>query len=327
MLEGLTDGFSGVVRVDRGGETLFEKAYGFAHRGYGAENTVDTRFAIGSGTKGLTALAVVSLIADGVLKLETFAREWLREDLPEIDDAVTVEQLLAHTSGIGDYCDEDDQAEIDEYHPPRPPYELLTTEDYVPVLGRPQQYPPGERFKYNNGAFVVLAVIAERASGIPFAELVQTRVCGPAGMADTAFLRSDELPGRTAAGYVSDVRTNVFSLPAVGSGDGGIYATAPDFSAFWPALFAGRIVPAEWVSRMTTVVSTDCDTTENDRYGLGFWLPSDGDTVMLQGYDAGVSFRSVHNPSTGLTHTVIGNTAEGAWPLTRWLKNHFLAKP
>lgn len=321
------NGFSGVVTVDRGDETLFEKAYGLAHRGYGIENTVDTRFAIGSGTKGLTALVAVSLIVDGVLKPETSAREWLREDLPRIEDGVTVEQLLAHTSGIGDYCDEDDQAEINEYHPPRPPYELITTEDYVPVLGRPTQYPPGERFRYNNGAFVVLAVIAERAAGIPFAELVRTRVTEPAGMADTAFLRSDELPARTAVGYLSPTRTNVFALPAVGSGDGGIYSTAPDFSAFWNALHAGRIVPAEWVSRMTSVVSEDCDTTEGDRYGLGFWLPANGDTVMLQGYDAGVSFRSVHNPSSGLTHTVVGNTADGAWPLTRWLSRYFLTKP
>jgi len=324
VLDGLTAEFSGVVKVDRGDETVFEKAYGLAHRGYGVENTVDTRFAIGSGTKGLTALAVVSLVVDGVLQLETSARQWLREDLPLVDDGVTVEQLLAHTSGIGDYYDEHGP---EQEHPPRPPYELITTEDYVPVLGRPTQYPPGERFKYNNGAFAVLALIAERASGIPFADLVRTRVTEPAGMTDTAFLRSDELPARTATGYVSDTRTNVFSLPAVGTGDGGIYSTAPDFSAFWKALYAGEIVPAEWVSRMTAVVTADAGTTEGDGYGLGFWLPANGDTVMLEGYDAGVSFRSVHRPVDGLTHTVVSNTAEGAWPLTRWLSQYFLTKP
>ena len=63
-------------------------------------------------------------------------------------------------------------------------------------------------------------------------------------MTDTAFLRSDALPGRTATGYLEDGRTNVFSLPVVGFGDGGIYSTAPDFRKFWPALLDGRIVPA-----------------------------------------------------------------------------------
>jgi len=89
---------------------------------------VDTRFAIASGTKGLTALTVVSLISDDVLKLETPAREWLGEDLPLIGDDVTVEHLLSHRSGIGDYCDEDDQADISEYHPPVAPDELTTVE-------------------------------------------------------------------------------------------------------------------------------------------------------------------------------------------------------
>jgi hypothetical protein len=58
---------------------------------------------------------------------------------------------------------------------------------------------------------------------------------------------------------------------------------------------------------------------ESKRYGLGFWLGETGDTVLLEGYDAGVSFRSVHNPTSTITHTVISNTSNGAWPITRHL--------
>ena len=63
--------FSGVVRVDRGDEVELEKAYGLADRGHEIPNTIDTQFGIASGTKGLTALAVVSLIEDGPLELST----------------------------------------------------------------------------------------------------------------------------------------------------------------------------------------------------------------------------------------------------------------
>jgi hypothetical protein len=45
--------------------------------------------------------------------------------------------------------------------------------------------------------------------------------------------------------------------------------------------------------------------------------------VMLEGSDAGVSFRSVHDPSSRTTHTVISNTSEGAWPITRLLDERF----
>ena len=109
---------------------------------------------------------------------------------------ITVEDLLAHRSGIGDYLDEDDDGEISDYVLPVPVHRLADTEDYLAVLGGfPQVFAPGERFAYNNGGFVVLALLAERASGASFRRLVAERVCGPAGMADTAFHRLDEPPG------------------------------------------------------------------------------------------------------------------------------------
>ena len=57
------------------------------------------------------------------------------------------------------------------------------------------------------------------------------------------------------------------------------------------------------------------------RYGLGFWLHATTDTVFLEGYDAGASFRSVHDPRASLTYTVISNTTDGAWPLARHLRD------
>ena len=58
---------------------------------------------------------------------------------------------------------------------------------------------------------------------------------------------------------------------------------------------------------------------ETKRYGLGFWLHASTDSVILEGMDAGVSFRSLHDPRSNLTHTVISNTTDGAWPITRLL--------
>ena len=319
-------GFSGVVRIDRGDEIVVDKAYGFAHRGYEIPNETDTRFAIASGVKGLTALAVVGLVEDGTLELTTTARSLLGDDLPLIADDVTVEHLLAHRSGIGDYFDEDVETEITDYLLPVPVHRLVDTEDYLSVLGGyPTKFAAGERFSYCNGGFVVLALIAERAGGVPFHQLVAQRVCEPAGMSETAFLRSDELSGGTALGYLAadGLRTNVLHLPVRGSGDGGIYTTAADVRAFWEALFAGKIVAREWVAEMTRPRSTSPD--DGRRYGLGFWLHGTTDTVMLEGYDAGVSFRSLHDPVAGVTATVISNWSNGAWPLVPLLEEWLAA--
>ncbi len=146
-------------------------------------------------------------------------------------------------------------------------------------------------------------------------------MCEPAGLPDTQFLRSDELPGRAALGYLTidgASRTNVFHLPVRGSGDGGIYSTGADINSFWSALFAGRIVSTDWVAEL---VRPRSDVPgESRRYGLGFWLHQSSNVVMLEGSDAGVSFRSVHDPDRRMTHTVISNTTTGAWPIARLLE-------
>jgi CubicO group peptidase (beta-lactamase class C family) len=309
-------GFSGVVRVDCGDTVELAKAFGLAHRPLQIANTIDTQFGIASGVKGMTALTVVSLIVDELLELSTPARAVLGDDLPLIDDAVTIEHLLSHRSGIGDYLDEDAHPDINDYVMPVPVHELVDSEQYLVALdGHPAKFKPGEDFSYCNGGFIVLALIAERVSGVPFHDLVQQRVLEPAGMIDSAFLRSDELPGRAALGYLEVdgvMRTNILHLPVRGNGDGGIYTTVADVRRLWLAVFGGKIVPEEWVAEMVQPRSV---VSDEERYGLGFWLAGSGEAVRLEGYDAGVTFRSWHHPTSRLTYTVISNRSEGAWPV------------
>ena len=306
-------GFSGVVRVDGPEGTEVVRAYGLADRAHGIPNEPGTQFGIASGTKGLTALVVMRLVEDGALRLSTTARSLLGTDLPLIDERVTVEHLLAHRSGIGDYLDEELDLDFSAYLMPVPVQQLATTEAYLDVLdGHPQKFPPGERFGYSNSGYVLLALIAERAAAAPFHELVRDLVCEPAGMVDTAFLRSDSLPGRAALGYVQmegEWRTNVFHLPVRGSGDGGIYTTAADVARFWRALYAAAIVREETLAEMVRKRST---TGAGRGYGLGFWLSGGGSGAMLQGGDPGVVFGTVHDPDRVMTWTLLSNSGEGA---------------
>jgi CubicO group peptidase (beta-lactamase class C family) len=322
--------FSGVVRVERPGRPLFERAYGLADRRHGISNRVETQFGIASGTKSLTALTVVSLIEESRFDLTTTARSLLGDDLPLIADDVTIEHLLSHRSGIGDYLDEEVEVDYSDYLMPVPVQDLAETEQYLAVLdGHPAKFPAGERFGYCNSGFVVLALIAERVSGVPFPALVHERVCEPAGMVDTAFLRSDELPGSAATGYLEvdgAWRENVFHLPVRGTGDGGIYTTVSDVSALWQALFAGRIVSGAWVDEIVRARSEDTSESAPGarRYGLGFWLHASTDAVTMSGGDTGVSFRSTHDPRTGVTFTAISNTGTGTRALTQYLEELLL---
>lgn len=112
-----------------------------------------------------------------------------------------------------------------------PVHTLATTEDYLAVLdGHAQKCAPGERFSYSNSGFVVLALVAGRVAGRPFEELVAERVFEAAGMRSTVFLRSDELPGDAATGYLwaDRARTNVLHLPVVGSDAGVSFQSVQD---------------------------------------------------------------------------------------------------
>jgi CubicO group peptidase (beta-lactamase class C family) len=313
-------GFSGVVRVDRARETEVCAAYGFADRAFEIPNQVQTRFGTASGTKTFTALTVMALVERGILELGTTARSLLGDDLPMIAGDVTVEHLLGHVSGIGDYFDEDEFDDIAAYVLPVPVHTLASAEQYLSVLdGHATVFPAGQRFAYNNSGYVVLALVAERASGIDYHELVRSLVTEPAGMVSTAFLRSDELPGLTARGYlaVDGLRTNVLHLPVVGIGDGGIYSTAGDLHAFWESLSAGRIVSPGTLAEMVRPRNVWSEGTK--RYGLGFHLHATSDEIWLEGYDAGVSFASSFTPSTDITCTVISNWSDGAWPMVTLL--------
>jgi CubicO group peptidase (beta-lactamase class C family) len=307
-----------VVSVTEGDAAPFAAAYGLADRAAGVAFTVGTRCAIASGTKSVTALTVMRLVESGLLDLHTTARSVLDVDLPLVDDRVTIQHLLAHRSGIGDFLDEED-GEKEDYVLMVPLHTLETLEAWLPVLdGHPQVGAPGERFQYNNGGYVLLALIAERVSNVPFPALVDELVLMPAGMTDTGFPRTDTPEPGLAVGYVDDLapdRTNVLHLPVVGGGDGGLATTLADVDRYWRALFAGEICSEANVTAMTRPLA---DAADEDRYGMGCWLPVEGG-VMLEGCDVGISFRSSHDPETSRTWTVMGNTTDGAFPIAKLL--------
>ena len=301
-------GFSGVVRVESDGASSSRRPTDSPIARTGSPTRSTRSSAIASGTKGLTALAVMSLIEDGTLELDddrAFGpRRRPSADRRRRDGRAPAGAPVGHRrlprrgrrrrdhrlrdAGAGARARDDRAVPRGARRPP----DRVPAGRAVRLLQRRLR-----RARADRRAGERRAVPRARA---------RARVRARRAWRDTAFLRSDELPGRAALGYldVDDApRTNVFHLPVRGSGDGGIYSTAADISCACGA----RSSPAgscrsggwpRWCGRAATC------RQESMRYGLGFWLHASSDVVMLEGYDAGVSFRSGHDPASATTHTV-----------------------
>ena len=165
----------------------------------------------------------MSLVDDGLLGLGTTARSLLGARPAARRRRVTVEHLLASVRHR-DYFDEETIDDVTDYVLPVPVQQLAPPcSTWRSSAGTRPPFRRASGFTYCNGGYVVLALLAERATGVMFHDLVRAgvrpvRVCG-----STEFLRSDELPGRAATGYltVDGPGATCFHLPVRGSGDGG----------------------------------------------------------------------------------------------------------
>lgn len=307
--------FSGVVGVWRDGRPAVGFARGYADRANARPNSLTTRFAVASATKGLTALTIMKLVERRAISLDTTVHSVLGDQLVQVDPAVTIDHLLTHRSGVGDYIDEETLSDVDDHVLGALSAHILESpSDYIALLNRHQQRSaPGELFAYNNSGFVILSLIIHRLTG-SFHQACADLVLQPAVMSHSGFFRSDDLPAETALGYLKNGRRNVFHLPVIGAGDGGVFLTLNDTFRLWNTLLAGRIVTPDRVAHMTTVVS---DNGDKPSYGRGFWLDRQADHVWLEGMDAGVSFQSGVVRSSDVTYAVLSNTSSGVWPLAK----------
>ena len=306
----------GCVLVFEDGAVVYEKATGFADWPNQVPNTPATRFATASAGKVFVAVAILQLIEQGRLSLGDTIGDLLDIDLKQIDGAVTVEQLLTHTSGIPDYFDESVLDDYGALWTDFPNYKIRSNRDLLPLfIGKPMSYPRGSRFQYNNSGYVMLALLLERLCGQAFDQVLNERIFIPCGMRDTGYFELDQLPARCANHYIFDEpqktwRTNIFSVDAKGTGAGGAYATVGDICRFWQGLRSGKLLSPAMTRNMLSHHSGD-----EDGYGYGVWLRrSPGGLIpYIQGCDPGVSFLSACDAARDRVAVWVSNYGDDVW--------------
>ncbi|MCA1023705.1 serine hydrolase domain-containing protein [Halobacillus litoralis] len=322
--------FSGVVYVKDREQVLLKKAYGYADRAEKRLNTYNTRFGTASGSKLFTAVAVCQLVEKGKLEFDTPLADCLAIEFPYFDKDVTIHHLLTHTSGLPDYFDEEVMEDYEDLWKDVPVYKIETLKDFLPLFQKkPMNGRPGERFHYNNAAYILLGLIIEQQTGEAYTDYVQSEIFDRFGMYDSGYFSLDQLPVNTAIGYINDKekgtwRTNVYSIPKQGGSDGGAFLSAPDMAKFWEALFQYELLSEEMTSRL---LQPHVQVNEEVHYGYGIWLNQKDEHIYkyhVMGCDPGVSFRSSYYPDAGLITVVPSNQESGPFEVTDVIEDFLL---
>ncbi|HEY9496248.1 MAG TPA: serine hydrolase domain-containing protein [Intrasporangium sp.] len=325
---GEEDRFTGSVLVVEGERTLLEVCAGLANRATATPIRPATRFGLASLSKAFTAAAVLSCVRNGLLGLDNRVVDLLPASRRPwtLPHEVTVHHLLSHTSGIGDYFEEDEDltGHLEDYGAlwrDLPVYGMERPDDFLPLYaGAAPIDEPGAKFHYSNAGFVLLAAITEEVTGQEFVHTVTERVLGPAGMSSSGYFRSDEPVPDVAAGYLKRAgsddpwRSNIFSIPVIGGGDGGAHSTPRDLDRFLTAIASGDLLGEELSTLMRR---RHVPVDDGVSYGYGLYVRADG-AFGHGGGDPGVETVARHLPDRDLTLVALCNgegMLEDVWPL------------
>ena len=323
-----TDAFTGVVRIERGdGDLVAERAYGLASRTWGIANTPDTRFDCASVTKLFTAVATLQQVQAGAFDRDTSTVGYLELMGTAIVPEVTPYHLLTHTSGIADDADEEAGESYEAVFADLPNYSIVETADILQTFAHKQpNFAPGEGCRYCNCSYVLLGLMVERASGVPYREYVTTEVFAPAGMERSGFFRRDLVEPDVAEGIdpvvdedgaVTAWRRNIYAYPPVGDPAGGAHVTAADLLSFRRALRDGRLLdPHHTQAMLTSKEDKHTTPTGVHRTGFGFEFHETAAGVATswkEGSNAGVSAMLRHYPGHDLTVAILANQEDAAW--------------
>ncbi|MFC3552155.1 serine hydrolase domain-containing protein [Lysobacter cavernae] len=286
------------VLVVRDGAPIVRRSYGLADVEAGIAVTPATNYRLASVSKQFTAASILLLAQDGRLQLDDSARKWL-PSLPDAAKAITIRQLLTHTSGLVDYEDVMDPASTVQVHD-ADVLKLLEAQDRT-------YFAPGSDYRYSNSGYALLALIVERSSGRRYASFLHERIFVPLGMTGSvAYEQGVSQVAHRAYGHSNEnghwARTDQSPTSAV-LGDGGIYSSIDDLARWDAALYDSHLLQPEWLRQaFTPATATDDSEVE---YGFG-WRITD-ETLWHSGETIGFRNVIVRYPQRCLSVVVLTN--------------------
>ena len=308
------------VAVVKDSQIVRLSTYGTANLEFGIAVTPDTRFNIASVSKSVVGVAVMRLVEDGRFGLDDTIGQYLRE-IPQSWRAVTIRQLLTHTSGLP-------VIDVDAFS-------TRTRAQTVPTAlafleGMPLESPAGTQWSYNGTNYMLLGMLVEAVANMPFDEYCRARLFAPLQIHSaifgdsravvenratvyTRFRFDTEVPRRIDRSEVLDYSMAPFAYPV-----GGLNISIRDFATWMLALSQGRVIsraglekiwePARFRDGTTYAAAPPAPTG----YGLG-WTLGRRAVHPWVGHSGGLRAAFAFYPNDNLAVAVLTNF-QGAAP-------------
>ena len=308
--------FSGVVLVAEKGKLVYHKAFGY--RNFDAKEAMDTTsiFELASVSKQFTGMIVMMLKEEGKLNYDDAVEKYI-PGLPYRN--ITIRHLLTHTSGLPDYLEVMDQHWDKTKIAGNP--ECI---EYLIKYAPPKHFEPGEKYEYSNTGYMLLASVAEKASGIDFISFARTRIFVPLKMTSTDIRSHDEksMLRNIAWGHIWVAEKNAFiradSMPAndyntwLGNrkGPGRISSCTSDLLKWDQTLYKGRLVNDSTLNEAFKPMKLNSGELSN--YGFGWSLenhPQSGRVVRHSGGNPGYITHIVRYIDANKTIIMLCNNA------------------
>ncbi|MCZ2804395.1 serine hydrolase [Modestobacter sp. VKM Ac-2983] len=288
------DGFPGALAAVRGpGGRVHHLTAGVGDLTTGEPVPVDGEVRIASNTKTFVATVVLQLVEEGLVDLEAPIETYLPGLVrgPGGDgNAITVRQLLQHTSGLPDYDDVVVADYLAVQHRYVEPHQLLDI-----ALARPASFAPDAGWEYSNTNYVLAGLLVQEVTGRPIGAEITTRIIEPLDLDDTYWphegeqeLRGDHPHGYYAAEPGAEYADVTVQDPAFGWAAGQLVASPGDLLDFFTALVDGELLgPAMHTEMQSTVPAPGSAASGDEAYGLGLqtFTLSCGGTAWTHGGD------------------------------------------
>jgi CubicO group peptidase (beta-lactamase class C family) len=317
------------VLVRKEGRTVFERGYGVSELRTFAKIDPQTNFRLASCSKQFTAMSIMLLVHDGKLRYDDKLTD-VFPDFPAYGKAITIRNLLNHTSGLPDYEDLMTAAEKRKGSPIWTAARQIQDAEVLKLLEKETagKFAPGTQWSYSNSGYVVLGLTVEKISGKPFREFLRERIFAPVKMSQTvAYQKGQNEVTNRAYGHSKQANTwkeTDQSPTSATLGDGGIYSSLTDLAKWDEALaqhtlltemeMQPALTPAQLTSGTPAKWPANSDRPEGTpvSYGFGWFLDPYRNHARMWHYGDTIGFHTYIQrfPADRLTIIVLTNRTD-----------------